>query len=249
MSKRAGKLPMLQARNALRPFFNARRDIPRATQFQTVRKVVPPDELARLYSQTEHNRAYRFPGLGNTFPRDPDKVPDATLRRLSSLSLSREVELHVARLNHHADALGRALTDLATINDAVRMDSWTDAETLVAQYRQEHGLSLAAMRKDLLVAFQNFGLSGLARRYAQIVEGTQPSSWALLAHITYDLMDPGLSPERATRRWLRGVASPEGFSYCATPAVSEMLTCWPTKSALAEALLRYSAASLVDLAL
>jgi hypothetical protein len=155
VSKRTGKSQMLQVRNALRPFFNAHRNIKRASQFQTIRKVVPVDELGQLYHLTEHNRAYRFPGLGNTFPRNPASVPDATLRLLSPLSLSREVNLHVARLNHHADAVGRALSDLADINEAVRINDWTEAEALIARHRHEHGLSLAVLRKDLLVSFQN----------------------------------------------------------------------------------------------
>ena len=250
MSKPTSKLQMLQVRNALRPFFNASKEINRYIQFQTIREVVPLDGLQQLHHLIEHNRAYRFPGLGNTFPRDPLKVPDGTLRRLSPLGLSREVSLHVARLNHHVAALTLALTKLADVNDAIRASDWTEAEAGIATCGREHGISLALLRKDLLVSFQTFGLSGLSRRYTQSVEGVQGSAWALLAHITYDLMDSALSPERATRTWLRVLTPRAGRSgYYVNLAMSELLTCWATKSALADAMLRYNATSLVDLAL
>lgn len=241
---------MLVARNALRPFFNARKDIRRAAQFQVVRQSAPLDRLDELYAITEGNRAYRFPGLGNTFPRDSVRVPDSTLLKLTPLPLAKEVALHVGRLNYHAPALIVALNALANVNDAIRRGDWAGAEEAADRLRDSHGLSIAGMRKELLVAFQLHGLAGLSRRYTKMADSAERRAWALLAHIAYDFMDAAFSPERAARTWLTAMRDRSSVShYYVSLAVSELIGCWPTRRSLADALLRYGCTSLVDLAL
>jgi len=71
------------AKNLLRPFFNAKKKLPRWKQFQAIRSSLSISDLQTLLAQIEGNPAYRFPGLGNTFPVDSTSVPDAGLARLS----------------------------------------------------------------------------------------------------------------------------------------------------------------------
>jgi len=113
-----------------------------------------------------------------------------------------------------------------------------------------YGLSFAVLKKDLLVALELDDLPGLSRRYKQITAGFQNAAWALLAHYVYDLIDPTYDPIRATQTWL-SIADErvELHSWYARIIQDDILTRSLTSASMSSALLRFSALSLVDLAI
>jgi hypothetical protein len=111
-------------------------------------------------------------------------------------------------------------------------------------------LAFVVLKKDLLVALELDDLPGLSRRYKQITAGFQNAAWALLAHYIYDLIDPTYDPTRAMQTWLR-VADDrvELHSWYARIIQDDILTRSLTSASISSALLRFSALSLVDLAI
>ncbi len=170
---------------------------------QAVRQQVQPKDYASVFAITENNTAYPFPGLGNTFPQVARTVPNGSFRGLKALELHRELALQVARLNHHVVKLIAALQSLAEINECLAAQAFEDAAALIVVHKQKYGMSLVLLKKELLLAVERHGLSGLAGAYKRLTEGDESTVWAFLCHFVYDVMDPSFHPYLATRAWLR----------------------------------------------
>jgi hypothetical protein len=127
----------------------------------SVRQQTPLADYAAICTLTESNAAYPFPGLGNTFPRVEQTVPDGAFRHLKALGLSRELALQVARLNHHAVKLTPALESLARVNDHLGRGEFEEAEATIAAHKEAHGLSFILLKKELLLALERHGLPGV----------------------------------------------------------------------------------------
>jgi hypothetical protein len=196
----------------------------------------------------ESSRFYRFPGLGNTFPLDFKQIPDPALRNLEPLSLTRELRIQIARLTHHHATLSDALLSIAHVNTAITESRWTDAANLLSMHRERFGLSFIATKKELLVALHQDSLSGFSRKYKSLTTNAERYAWGLLCRALYDLTDPAFHPGEAARRWLRILNSrlPDADWY-AYAIISDILTAFNSKSQLANALLRISSVSLLDL--
>ncbi|WP_194406204.1 hypothetical protein [Bradyrhizobium sp. CCBAU 53351] len=254
------KLPsaISRVRNSLRPFYNMRQEQTfrsRTTptfwkQIQAVRQEAGKNDYSAILSIVEDNRAYPFPGLGNTFPTEESKTPNPQFGHLRPLKLANELGLQVARLNHHASRVKPALESLAAINDHLIAGRLMEVEAALAAHKKSHGLSLIVLKKDLLAALERSGLPGLSRRYKVLTAHAQSTAWALLAHYVYDLIDPTYNPTRAVQRWLRlaerRVAEHPWF---ARILQDEVLTRIEGAPAMSCSLLRYSATSLLDLAI
>ncbi|WP_294210579.1 hypothetical protein [uncultured Sphingomonas sp.] len=241
---------LVQARNALRPFFRNPRQPSRWKQFQTIRQTASASELPELMQLMEQNPAYGFPGLGNTYPTNSETIPDTALIRLSPLHLNREIKIQIARINHHAEKLTDALLSMSELNELLLKRSSDDFNLASEVHKGRFGLSVALMRKELLASLQHGGLSGLSRRYKSLISGCERRAWGLIAHTFYDVLDPAYNPERANHHWLQVTASrgDRGQWYSAIIR-SELLSGWDSRDELAVALLRYSGSSLIDLAL
>jgi hypothetical protein len=249
MSKQAAVSGLTRARNSLRPFFNKRRKAPYWKELQAVRQETPTQDLAAVCAFAESNSAYPFPGIGNTFPRDASAVPNIRLRHLKPLELSRELALQVARLNHHEAPLLAALQSLAEVNNFLVRGELENAELAVAAHKRNHGVSLAIVKKELLLGLERQGLPGLSKKYKTLTSGIEKTAWALLCHYVYDAMDPTFDAGRAARIWLRlahtRMTSSEWYARVLEQGV---LAAPADESTLSSAILRYSTVSLIDLA-
>jgi len=249
--KRSGSSKdLITAKNALRPFYNRQKPLRRWPQFQTVRVSAPLNDLASIYRITEHNPAFQFEGLGNTFPRDPGVVPDATLKRLEPLSLSRELSLQIGRINHHASQLTDALTSLAEANAALASNDWDRAERLLTEHFTEYGYSLIWAKKALLCAFQRGGLASLSRQYKSITRGADRRAWGILCHLYYDMADSAYHPFKSLKNWLHVLSD-----RTADARWYRDLACWNlyghvcSEEELSSTILSSGGASLIDLVL
>lgn len=239
-----------KARNSFRTFFHARKTRPFWKEMQTLRQETLPADYAAICTVTEGNPAYPFPGLGNTFPDVAGTVPNIRFRRLRALPVPRELALQVARLNHHATKLEPALRSLAQINACLASHDLGQAEAVVAAHKKAHGLSLVLIKKELLLALERQGLPGLSRRYTALTNGFRRTAWALLCHYVYDMMDPTFDPGRAVRAWRSSAADKmEAVEWAVRPVDDDILTRSRTDADLSSALLRFSALSLLDLAI
>jgi hypothetical protein len=200
-----------RAKNSLRPFFNlrkeqsfnSRKDQSFWKQIQTVRQETGQGDYPAVCNVVEDNRAYPFPGLGNTFPTEEGMTPNPAFGLLKPLKLSSEFALQIARLNHHSVKVKSALESLADINGHLVTGRFLEADAALTEHKKLYGLSLIVLKKDLLVALERDGLPGLSRRYKILTANAQNTAWALLAHYVYDLIDPTYDPTRAMQRWLR----------------------------------------------
>jgi hypothetical protein len=217
---------------------------------QTVRQQAQPADYLDICAITEGNAAYPFPGFGNTFPELNKTVPNARFRHLKALPVGRELALQVSRLNHHATRLGSALKSLARTNEFLTQHAFEEANTAIAAHKEAYGLSFVLLKKEFLLALERRGLPGLARAYKILTEGNESTAWALLCHVLYDSMDPTFHPYLAMRSWLDVSGDRlEKSEWYARIVADEVLTRSETDAALSSALLRFSALSLLDLAI
>ena len=246
--RKPGGGSLVAVRNAMRPFFNQRKAGQRWQQFQTVRMTADLKDLSGLYSLTEENSFYPFQGLGNTFPRAQEAVPDIWLKRLSPLPLQRELLLQIGRLNHHARPLVQALHSLSAINKAVLNGQWEYADQLLEAHRLEYGFSLTWAKKRILVSYQRGGLSAASRQYKVLTEGADRRAWAVFCHIYYDIVDPAYHPFKSVSNWLGALRSrPEDSRWFVDIALWQLEGFADSESRLSGALLRTGGASLLDL--
>lgn len=239
-----------KVRNSFRPFFNDHKNRPFWKQMQTVRQQTRSTDFAAICTITEGNAAYPFPGLGNTFPQAQRTVPNSSFRHLNALEVRRELALHVARLNHHATKLAAALGSLVRINEYLARHALEEAEATIAAHKEAYGLSFVLLKKELLLALEQHGLPGLAKAYKRLTEGNESTAWAVLCHFVYDSMDPTFHPYLALRAWLDVSARRlEKSEWYARLLEEEILTRSETDAALSSAFLRFSALSLLDLAI
>jgi len=243
---------LAKARNSFRPFFNARKPRPFWKEMQTVRHDTPVADYPLIFSVTENNRAYPFPGIGNTFPHDPTFIPNFRFQGLKPLELPRELAFQIARLNHHSDMLSHCLESLARINEYLVRKEKSAVEAELAAHKEKYGLSLQVLKKELLNAVQHEGLPGLARRQKELVGGYQRTGWALFVKYVYDLLDPNFDPGRASGLWLQLInkrLEDRGREWYCLPVQDQILLRSNTPATFASILLRYSGISLLDLAL
>jgi hypothetical protein len=217
---------------------------------QTVRLQTPPADYASICAITENNRAYPFPGLGSTFPKEEERFPNYTFRDLKPLDLARELALQVARINYHATKIVPALESLGRINEHFVQRNTTDAEIAIRAHRDAHGLSLVLIKKDLLLSLEKQSLPGLALRCKAMTNDYQRTGWSLLCHYVYDMMDPTYNAGRASRVWLQACRKRMdiGEWYCRV-VEDDVLLVSPTDTIFSAAILRFSALSLLDLVL
>jgi hypothetical protein len=170
------------------------------------------------------------------------------LSPLKPLGLSRELSLQIARLNHHANRLAQALASLASINECLTGGKLDQAKEAISLHKATFGHSLIIAKKELFVALQVNGHSGLVEAYRNLTTEYQRTAWSVLCHYIYDVMDPTIDPIRAGRIWLGITAQRMHASpwYCSI-LQQEVLGAPATESTFADALLRYSAFSLLDL--
>ena len=240
-----------KVRNSFRPFFNSRKLRAFWKEMQTVRHETSPKDYATIFAVVEDNPAYPFPGFGNTFPHDARMVPNQRFRNLKPLELSRELTLQVARLNYHSSKLLPALTSLASINGHLAEQKNAEALAAITAHREAHGLSFVLLKKNLLQSVGHERLPGLAKRSRELTNDYQRTGWALLTYYAYDVMDPTYNPSRGSKVWLdmvRRFMQTAGDWY-GRLIEDEVLLQSPSGSHLASAVLRFSALSLLDLAL
>ena len=246
-------------RNVFRPFYNAHRFQrgryrSKARPFywkelQKVRRETPLTDLGLLCQIAEENPAYPFPGLGNTFPSQASHIPNARFRFLTPVSLARETALAVARLNHHSDRLCDALTSLNEINRSVSVGRWSVAEHQILSHKEKFGYSFAVLKKELYQGSEELTLTMMTRRYSAVVKGLDRKPYTVLAHFVYDLADQTHEPADASRRWMTIARRANSGASWVTEVLAAELSSPTSDERLAEALLRYSSMSLLDLAL
>lgn len=250
MKKPKKKSGFVRAKNLLRPFFQVQKRLPVWKEIQSLRQEVSFADLPAVCALAESNKVYPFPGIGNTFPADPNAIPETLFRRLRALELPREATIQIARLNHHKAAVAASLQSLAQINSLLLSDDLDGADDAITSHKSLHGLSYVVIRKELTLGLLRHGLSGLQRRYNALTAGLERTAWALLCRFAYDMIDPALDQVRSARSWLRAIHQrPDDCDWYTRLIEQEVLTTANDSSALASALLRYSALSLTDLVL
>jgi hypothetical protein len=249
MSKKPDRSRIAKARNSLRPFFNNRK-LSYWKELQAVRQETHWTDLPALLRFAEENDTFPFPGLGNTFPRDPRLVPNPNFRGLKALQLSKELSIQVARLNHHEVRLVDALKSVARVNDALLTGDVDTAQTAIDEHKVLYGLTLALSKKELFLSLRRGGLPGLLATYKTLTSGKERTAWAVLCHYAYEVADPTNDPARAARNGMSVVRSMgQRRAWCTDIIESEALTTAGDLTTLARSLLRYGALSLTDLAL
>jgi hypothetical protein len=144
-----------RAKNSLRPFFNSNREKTFRyrheksfwQQLQSVREETSINDYPAVCRIVEENRAYPFPGIGNTFPTDEEHIPNPYFAKLKPLKLSNELALQVARLNCHAAKLTAALESLANINDCLVARKFAEAELAIAEHKRFYTAMVAVFRR------------------------------------------------------------------------------------------------------
>lgn len=170
------------ARNLVRPFFNQRKVKPHWKQIQAIRGIVTEENAAQILAITEGKAHFPFPGLGNTFPVSPERLPYGGFRRLTALTERRELQLQIARLNHHAEQVAQALGSLANINDQLATGEWSEThQALLEAHEEAFGWSLVYTRKSLLALVMSEGLTGLNRSVRNSVERYPNRLWSSTA--------------------------------------------------------------------
>jgi hypothetical protein len=239
-----------KVQNSFRPFFKALKKRPFWKEMQSVRQQTLPADYARICTVTEDNPAYPFPGIGNTFPALERTVPNSSFRSLKPLTAPVELALQVARLNHHKAKLAAALQSLGRINQHLANQEFEEAESAIAAHKEAHGLSFVVLKKELLLALEKHGLAGLSNRYKELTSGYESTAWSLLCYFVHEWADPTFNAGRAMRNWLALTARRmERNEWYARLLQDEILTQSPNDAALSSALLRFSAVSLLDLAI
>src|SRR5262249_35799185 len=150
-----------QSPELLPSFFQRQKKKPFWKEIQTVRQQTSATDYALICELAEGNAAYPFPGLGNTYPNSERATPNSAFRLLKPLTECREVELQVARLNHHKARLSSALESLALVNERIASHELEQADATIAAHKEAHGLSLVILKKELLLALERHGLPGL----------------------------------------------------------------------------------------
>jgi hypothetical protein len=217
---------------------------------QSVRMETPSSDYLAVCALAESNPVYPFPGLGNIFPLDESAFPHSGFRNLKPLELSKELSLQISRLNYHAAKLSPAIESLASINNHLANADFEQAEASIALHKKSHGLSFVVLKKELLLAVERNGLSGLYKQVKTLTKNYENTAWAVLCHYLYDVLDPTNDASRAIRSWLRLARSrTERGEWYARIIEDDALTRSSTHVQLSSALLRTSAMSLLDLVL
>lgn len=238
------------AKNALRPFFNRSKPLRRDQQFQTIRNAITQAELHKLYLQVEENKAYFFPGLGNTYPDTTRNIPDVTLARLTAQGLRRELIIQCERLNHHKAKLCDAVVSLNKISELIACELSERAEQAIQDHKERYGFSIALNKKELLIAFQKGGMPGLSKRYQALTKDADGRVWGLICRFTFNLVDPANHPVRNIKQLLAILSErDEASRWYVAPLFWETLGFANSPGTVAEAMLRYNAISLLDLLL
>ena len=168
---------------------------------QAVRQQTLSADYAAVFQVVEGNPAYPFPGFGNTFPHDEETIPNSSFSPIKPLDFHRELNLQIARINFHKTKLVAGLSSLAQINDFLVTEEHDRAREAIVNHKISFGLSFALIKKELLLALQMQGLSGLSTCCKALMANHQPSPWSLYCHYVYDLVDPSFSPVRALVIW------------------------------------------------
>jgi hypothetical protein len=239
-----------RVQNSFRPFFRAQNPRPFWKEMQSVRQQTPPADYAKICAVTEGNPAYPFPGIGNTFPFLQRTAPNVNFRRLKPLALPLELALQVARLNHHKTKVAAALESLGRINRHLANHEFENVEAAIAAHKELYGFSFVVLKKELLLAVERHGLSGLSNRYKELTSGQERAAWTLLCYFAHEWADPTSDASRAMRNWLAVTAKRmEQSEWYARILQDEILTRSRNDATLSSALLRFSALSLLDLAI
>ncbi len=247
-------------RNIFRPFFNihrfennrygARKRMVYWKELQKVRRDTDSGDLTTLCNIVESNASYPFPGLGNTYPQDRKLFPDGRLRNLSPLSCYKELLIAIARINHHAEKLVLALRSLSALNEAIEAEDWELAASLTSTHKENYGLSLVVLKKELYGGSEKLSLTALSRRYSKLIKETEKRPFSLYAHMIFDMADQTHDPVQASRRWLNvGLPRDTRVSWLTSIVKFEILSTAATENELAEGILRYGSLSLLDLLL
>jgi hypothetical protein len=216
-------------------------------EIQKARRLTPRADLEKLYHIVEENPYYPFPGMGTTFPFDSKQVVDSRLRHLTPLVLEREVEIQIARLNHHSKALISALESISNINDAIRSENWDASEKAISEHKVLFGSSMVILKKEFLSTLGLASLGGLSKRYRELSRPYTGSAYALMCRYIYDFADPAFDPTRASRYWINICIERSDQSWWVRVIESGLFLCPITKMHLADYLLRNNAVSLIDM--
>ena len=239
------------ARNLLRPFFRNNKPKPYWKQIQQIRNLSSSPGRGDIIRLVESNLNYPFPGMGNTFPDDVRHLPLKMMRRLTPLTLNRELSLQIARINHHGARLKEALSSLSEINLALSSrDDLSKAGNLIQIHIKNFGWSLTLQKKLLLSSVLEKGLTGLTTTVKQVTEEHAGTVWGGYCHHVYDLADPTFDACSAIRHWLSASKPRNHSDHWYTSIFLESVTgTVSSREVAADVALRLGTCSLLDVLL
>ncbi|MBY2914131.1 hypothetical protein [Rhizobium leguminosarum] len=238
-------------RNSLRPLFGAKKTSSLYKNLNTVRSVINAANANQILSLVESKQHFPFPGLGNTFPKDPASIPILFFRNIKQLSEPKEITIQISRANHYGSALADSLRSLSNINTMLARGVFDqEISILISGHINQYGWSFVILRKLLMSKLLEAGLPGLSRAVQDISAQFDRRVWSVYCHLLYDIMDPSYDPHSALLAWRQMLHSRGDRDKWYTLILSEVIDGdRATSEDRAQTIMRLGHSSLLDMVL